>query len=134
MTQNLSPELLNELKNSLDEKKIDLDRELVLLAKEDSFADPDRTVGNAEEADEASEETSHIENDLKEDVANKSLGLVEKAIAKIEAGNYGICEVGGEAIGEDRLKAMPEAENCVAHEKADEAVEIAEDIVEKSEE
>ena len=66
MTQNLSPELLNELKNSLDEKKIDLDRELVLLAKEDSFADPDRTVGNAEEADEASEETSHIENDLEE--------------------------------------------------------------------
>lgn len=130
MTQVLSQELLNEFKALLKEKKVDLKKELKLLEVEDSFADPDRTVGNAEEADEASEETSHLENDLKEETANKSLGLVEKALAKIDNGTYGTCEVGKEPIELDRLKAMPEAENCLPHERADAAVETAEEFLE----
>ncbi len=130
MTKNLSQELLNEFKTSLEEKKADLNEQLKLLEVEDSFADPDRTVGNAEEADEASEETSHLENDLKEETAKTSLGLVEKALAKIQNGTYGTCEVGGEPIGVERLKAMPEAENCLAHEEADEIVEKAEEFLE----
>ena len=37
------------------------------------------------------------------------------ALQKIEGGTYGTCEVGGEEIPEERLKANPAARTCVAH-------------------
>ncbi len=37
------------------------------------------------------------------------------ALQKIEEGSYGMCEVGGEEISEDRLAANPAARTCVAH-------------------
>lgn len=37
------------------------------------------------------------------------------AIQKIEAGSYGICEVGGEKIEADRLEANPAARTCKEH-------------------
>jgi RNA polymerase-binding transcription factor DksA len=39
------------------------------------------------------------------------------ALKKIEAGKYGICEVGGEIIAEDRLMAVPSARTCIEHSK-----------------
>lgn len=38
-----------------------------------------------------------------------------EALKKIENNNYGICEVGGEPIEEDRLEANPAARTCKAH-------------------
>lgn len=131
MTAKLSQNLLDELKAQLEEKKIDLENELKLLEEEDSFVDPDRTSGNAEDADEAYEDTSHLENQLKKETATESLGLVEKALAKIENGTYGVCEEGGEDIEVARLKAVPEADNCVEHEKVEEIEEELEELVEQ---
>ena len=37
------------------------------------------------------------------------------ALARIEQGTYGICEVGGQTIEEDRLRADPAATTCKAH-------------------
>lgn len=37
------------------------------------------------------------------------------ALARIEEGTYGICEVSGKPIEEDRLKANPAARTCKAH-------------------
>ena len=37
------------------------------------------------------------------------LALVERAIAKIDAGTYGISDVSGERIPKERLNVMPEA-------------------------
>ncbi len=133
MTKNYSQTLLDELKVQLEEKKTDLENELKLLNEEDSYKDLSRTVGNAEDADEAYEDSSHLENELKQNTAKATLGLVEKALARMERGTYGKCEVGKEYIDEDRLKAMPEAENCLAHERADEAVETAEEFLEDQE-
>ena len=130
MTTKLSKDLLNELKAQLEEKKTDLKNELKLLAEEDSFKDPSRTVGNAEEADEAYEETSHLEVKLKQKIAEESLGLVEKALARMDDGSYGTCEVGGEDIEVARLQAMPEAENCIDHEKMEEVEEEEEEAIE----
>ena len=130
MTTEMSQDLLNELKAQLEEKKIDLENELKLLVDEDSFKDPSRTEGNAEEADEAYEETSHLEVKLKQKIAEDSLGMVEKALAKMDDGTYGICEVGGKAIDVARLKAMPEAENCLDHEEVEEEQEEEEETIE----
>ena len=40
---------------------------------------------------------------------------IKKAIAKIDKGTYGICEVGGEPIEKDRLLANPAATTCKLH-------------------
>jgi RNA polymerase-binding transcription factor DksA len=40
---------------------------------------------------------------------------VVRALEKIENGTYGICEIGGEKIEEDRLTANPAARTCKKH-------------------
>ncbi len=40
---------------------------------------------------------------------------VRLALRRIEAGTYGVCEVCGEAIEEERLEADPAATTCVVH-------------------
>ncbi len=40
---------------------------------------------------------------------------VSNALKKIETGAYGICEVSGEQIDEDRLRANPAARTCTKH-------------------
>lgn len=40
---------------------------------------------------------------------------IVRALRKIELGTYGICEISGEEIEEDRLNANPSARTCKAH-------------------
>ena len=40
---------------------------------------------------------------------------VTRALARIDAGTYGICEIGGEPIEEARLNADPAAATCTKH-------------------
>ena len=43
----------------------------------------------------------------------ETLGDIDDALAKIDAGTYGVCEQCGKPIGEDRLEAMPAARLCI---------------------
>jgi DnaK suppressor protein len=43
----------------------------------------------------------------------ESLGEVEHALDKFDAGNYGLCEGCGQPIVPDRLEAMPTARVCM---------------------
>ena len=43
------------------------------------------------------------------------LNDVKDALEKIEKGTYGICEMSGHPIEEDRLEANPAARTCKAH-------------------
>ncbi len=43
------------------------------------------------------------------------LNEVKSALNKIEKGTYGICEISGQPIEEDRLEANPAARTCKAH-------------------
>lgn len=40
---------------------------------------------------------------------------VNEALARIDAGTYGTCQIGGEAIEPERLEADPAARTCTAH-------------------
>ena len=40
---------------------------------------------------------------------------IRRALDKIEAGTYGVCEISGEQIEADRLDANPAARTCKAH-------------------
>jgi RNA polymerase-binding transcription factor len=39
---------------------------------------------------------------------------VEQALARMEAGTYGVCERCGQPIGDERLEALPAARLCMA--------------------
>ncbi|OGE73994.1 MAG: hypothetical protein A3I07_03830 [Candidatus Doudnabacteria bacterium RIFCSPLOWO2_02_FULL_42_9] len=43
------------------------------------------------------------------------LQKIKIALARMEDGSYGTCAVGGEEIEEERLRAEPSADTCVAH-------------------
>ena len=43
---------------------------------------------------------------------------VERALQKLDEGTYGVCDVGGEPVGRERLEAIPWAVRCVEHARA----------------
>jgi RNA polymerase-binding transcription factor DksA len=67
---------------------------------ENEFAD------KLEEYDEHREELPALQTKWSE---------IKHALEKIENGRYGICEVSGEPIEEDRLEANPAARTCKKH-------------------
>ncbi len=50
--------------------------------------------------------------------AEASLRDVDRALRKIETGNYGVCEACGQPIGDERLEARTEAAFCIDHQPA----------------
>ena len=55
-----------------------------------------------------------LDEGLEED-AREQLRRVEAALARIDAGEYGLCEVDGKPIPEERLEAVPWTTLCVEH-------------------
>jgi len=69
-------------------------------------ADPNETADNIEEFEENTAVLKELEvryNDIKD------------ALTKIKNGNYGLCEISGEPIEEERLIANPAARTCKEH-------------------
>lgn len=70
------------------------------------------------------EADSNVVADRAEDWAERNAILAEietrhnnikRALQKIETGTYGICEISGETIEDDRLEANPAARTCKDH-------------------
>jgi RNA polymerase-binding transcription factor DksA len=70
------------------------------------MADSNEAADQLEEFSERQGQTSALEEQHKD---------IKDALAKIEAGTYGTCEVDGEAIEMDRLEANPAARTCKEH-------------------
>lgn len=49
------------------------------------------------------------------DDARRRIDQVDAALARLDAGSYGTCAVGGEPIPEARLAVVPWAATCVEH-------------------
>lgn len=76
-----------------------IERELV------SHADPDWSEQAVER------ETDEVLEALGES-GQREIGLIRSALDRIEKGTYGVCLSCGEAIGEDRLSALPATPLC----------------------
>ena len=66
--------------------------------------------------DEADQAAMHMKNTLDSSIFtrhNTELEYIESALAKIEKGSYGICEMCDEPIAKDRLNAKPHAKYCI---------------------
>ncbi len=69
-----------------------------------------------------SESNSTIEL-RKRDRERKLIQKIRKAIQKTEDGSYGVCEICGEEITEDRLEVRPETTLCISCKEEQEEVE-----------
>ena len=67
---------------------------------------------------DSAEQAQERENDEVVDaIGNEtalSIKVIQAALGRIEAGTYGLCESCGETISEARLKAIPEATQCLS--------------------
>ncbi|HVL99361.1 MAG TPA: TraR/DksA C4-type zinc finger protein [Egibacteraceae bacterium] len=110
----MTPELLTRLRKQLVDERDSVIAELIeygadphseriehIAGIDDNFADL------ASATAERSEKLAFIEN------ARERLAHVEAALAKMEEGTYGVCEVCGEDIPEARLEARPLSVRCV---------------------
>ncbi len=59
----------------------------------------------------------------KRDRERKFIHKIQDALQRIESGSYGVCEKCEEEIGEERLKARPEANLCIVCKEEDEKIE-----------
>ncbi len=48
-----------------------------------------------------------------EEGAQQTVSEIDAALARIEDGSYGVCEICGKPIGEERLAAIPWARFCI---------------------
>ncbi len=108
--------------SALMKEKALLEQELGALGTRDP-ANPSDWVAGKPDGDEFGadrNDNADIIEDMEEDNATLTelegrLNLVVRALESIDAGTYGLCEVDGEEIELDRLKANPAATTCKKH-------------------
>jgi DnaK suppressor protein len=106
----------------LAELRGELEADVVHLKKEIHDAEQEivgllRDGGDGAGNDQADVGSTTLERDHEMSLANNArdmLDQIERALAKIEDGTYGVCESCGNAIGKGRLQAFPRATLCVS--------------------
>ena len=66
-------------------------------------------------ADSAQVAAERGENRVLYDQLRRELDDIEHALARMDDGTYGTCEVCGDTIGADRLEVMPATRFCIQH-------------------
>lgn len=80
-----------------------------------SLKKPDMDIMQADKNEAADKnEEYHVNSIILDELAVRCKN-VERALKKIEDGSYGICEVSGKPIEEERLEANPAARTCKEH-------------------
>lgn len=73
--------------------------------------DADRDI---ERTDRIQEEAVEVALTALDEQGRREMEAIQAALARIDAGTYGICETCGETISAARLTAMPMARRCVS--------------------
>ena len=98
---------------ALDEQREELVGELAVLTT--ITRDTSATIGFGKRVGEGTTEAiGRIERVGQADVLATKLADVERALAKLADGSYGVCDRCGEPIPPERLEAIPWATRCVA--------------------
>lgn len=119
----ISKEFLKNVRDFLTKKDKELAKEELLLKKEDEYGGKNRDISNVEDADGAVSEAEHEKTDIITRSIEDMRIQIKKALAKINIGTYGICDMCHKPIDAARLKAFPQATTCmVCAEKESEIV------------
>jgi DnaK suppressor protein len=111
----LSPEVLAELSALLEESR------RALLAEYDSDVEHEREAPLDEVGDVVDRAEIALEREAmfaSGESEREALLQIEDALARMWEGTYGICQEGGEPISLERLRAVPWARCCAAHQEA----------------
>ena len=112
---------INSYKNILEEKLKTVAEELATIGIHNPKTDDWEAVPDKENKAEADQ---NVEADELEDSEERQATLttleieyhdLKKALAKIEQGTFGTCEVCQAPIEEGRLHIRPDARTCIAH-------------------
>lgn len=127
MTDNteLTPEVLDDLRARLEQKRGRLRGQIAALGRDDGAGTPPID----EPSTDAPEDTGDMSVDLQQQDENRAtvvtlraaLSEVEHALTKFDQGTYGQCEECGAPIPLARLRAFPEARYDVRHQAEIEA-------------
>lgn len=116
---NLDIKVIEELKGKLLTEKDRLEKELEGFAERNPDAKGDwktKYVDIGSDWDENSQEVTEYDTNLSIGRALEGqLKQVNEALGRIDNETYGFCEVDGEAIPIERLRANPEARTCIDH-------------------
>lgn len=100
----------------LDERENYTRQATALRAEADQLAQ-DRDPGDSQFDEEGGQgDSMNVERERELALSNQALAAVDeidRALAKMDAGTYGICEKCGEPIPHERLEALPFASLCV---------------------
>lgn len=110
-----------QYKKRLNELKIEIENELSTIAIYDKKTGDwevrvDDVVSNDSDANEVADYTEEADERIATLAELETrFRNIERALAKIETETFGICEIGGEKIEEERLQTNPAARTCMAH-------------------
>ena len=110
-----TPEEVGELQAELEGDAARLAREIGLA--ETGIADLLRDSGEGAGDDQADAGTKNFEREHEMAIANNAremLQQTERALARLAAGTYGVCESCAEPVGKYRLQAFPRATLCMS--------------------
>ncbi len=113
---------IDEQEKKLILEKENLEEDLDALGTQDAggswLVRPDVGDGTRADAVDNADRTEDFEEKIARlNILEQRHTQINKALAAIEKGSYGICEVSGEKIPEDRLIAYPSATTTVEHSK-----------------
>lgn len=118
----LTKKEIDELRDRLEQEHAELEVQLTTI-EDTSFAatqsEMSGDVGLDDESADAGTATFEREKDLSiEQNVRDLLQKIERALQKIEAGTYGICERCGKPIEKARIKALPYVDLCIKDARA----------------
>lgn len=113
----LDKQLLEELRNKLLQEKTQIKNDLERIAKpvnnKDDFDTKFDEIGTGED-ENATEIEEYADNLAVEGTLESQLKEIDEALEKINLGTYGKCEICGQDISIERLKAYPWAKKCTS--------------------
>ncbi|SDG81413.1 DnaK suppressor protein [Sinosporangium album] len=108
-----TPEELAEVRRTLAKEIEALRRDIARAESE--IASGDMSEGAGDDQADAGAKTYEREREIALTLNSRDLlAQNERAIARIDAGTYGVCESCHKPIGKERLRAFPRATLCVA--------------------
>jgi RNA polymerase-binding transcription factor DksA len=108
-------------RKQLEEEKIELESQLKTMGRrnpgvpDDWEQAPTEDAGASDLIDHADALTNRENDRAVLDALEARYDTVIAALARIEAGKYGSCEVCSEPVSEERLEANPSATTCALH-------------------
>ncbi|NTW35774.1 MAG: RNA polymerase-binding protein DksA [Syntrophobacteraceae bacterium] len=117
----------------MDENTQEYFKDILLKRLEELIDEAEKTVAGMTDTEETFPDPTDratLESDRNfmlriRDRERKLIVKIREALERIEDGNFGVCELCGDDIGIDRLKARPVTTHCIECKRREEASEKA---------